>query len=59
MTEKKMKEINAWVKRVNKNTLEVQDKLAMAGATMEMLEKLEPIYDKYNGKNSPKEVRHR
>lgn len=61
MTDQKMKAINAWVQRVNKNSLEVQDKLAIAGATMEMLEKLEPIYDKYNdnGKNGPKEVRHR
>ncbi len=49
MTEKKMKQINAWIQRVNKNKLEVQDKLVIAGATMEMLEKLEPIYDKYNG----------
>lgn len=49
MTEKKMKQINAWIQRVNKNKLEMQDKMAIAGATMEMLEKLEPIYDKYNG----------
>lgn len=47
-TEQKMQKINAWVQRVNKNSLEVQDKLVIAGATMEMLEKLEPIYDKYN-----------
>ena len=47
MTEQKMQKINAWVQRVNKNSLEVQDKLVIAGATMEMLEKLEPIYDKY------------
>lgn len=54
MTEQKMKAINAWVQTVNKNSLEMQDKLAIAGATMEMLEKLEPIYDKYqreSGKN--------
>ncbi len=49
MTEQKMKQINAWIQRVNKNKLEMQDKMAIAGATMEMLEKLEPIYDKYNG----------
>ena len=48
MTDQKMKAINAWTQTVNKNSLEVQDKLAIAGATMEMLEKLEPIYDKYN-----------
>lgn len=59
MTDQKMKAINAWVQRVNKNSLEVQDKLAIAGATMEMLEKLEPIYDKYQGKNGPKEARYR
>lgn len=57
MTDQKMQEINAWVQKVNKATLEVQDKLAIAGATMEMLEKLEPIYDKYRGQNGPKEVR--
>ncbi|MCM1221467.1 MAG: hypothetical protein NC548_44010 [Lachnospiraceae bacterium] len=49
MTEQKMKQINTWMQRVNKNKLEMQDKMAIAGATMEMLEKLEPIYDKYNG----------
>ena len=49
MTEQKMKQINAWFQKVNKNKLEMQDKMAIAGATMEMLEKLEPIYDKYNG----------
>ena len=50
MTDKKMQDINAWIQRVNKNSLDVQDKLVIAGATMEMLEKLEPIYDKYNPK---------
>lgn len=59
MTDQKMLAINKWVNTVNKNSLEVQDKLAIAGATMEMLEKLEPIYDKYQGKNGPKEVRRR
>lgn len=49
MTDQKMQAINEWVKRVDKNKLEVQDKLLIAGATMEMLEKLEPVYDKYNG----------
>ena len=49
MTEQKMKQINTWMQRVNKEKLEMQDKMAIAGATMEMLEKLEPIYDKYNG----------
>lgn len=49
MTEQKMKQINAWFQKVNKNKLEMQDKLAIARITMEMLEKLEPIYDKYNG----------
>lgn len=49
MTEQKMKHINAWFQRVNKDKLEVQEKMAIANATMEMLEKLEPIYDKYNG----------
>lgn len=49
MTEQKMQQINAWLKKVNKSKLEMQDKMAIAGITMEMLEKLEPIYDKYNG----------
>ena len=49
MTEQKMQQINIWLKKVNKNKLDMQDMMAIAGATMEMLEKLEPIYDKYNG----------
>ena len=49
MTEQKMQQINAWFKKVNKGKLEMQEKMAIANATMEMLEKLEPIYDKYNG----------
>lgn len=48
MTEQKMNKINAWIGQVDKNKLEVQDKMVIAGATMEMLEKLEPVYDKYN-----------
>ena len=49
MTEQKMKQINAWFQKVNKIKLEMQEKMVIANATMEMLEKLEPIYDKYNG----------
>lgn len=49
MTEQKMQQINAWLKKVNKAKLEMREKMAIANATMEMLEKLEPIYDKYNG----------
>ena len=49
MTEQKMQQINAWFKKVNKGKLEMHEKMAIANATMEMLEKLEPIYDKYNG----------
>ena len=49
MTEQKMQQINAWLKRINKGKLEMQEKMAIVNATMEMLEKLEPIYDKYNG----------
>lgn len=49
MTEQKMQQINAWMQRVNKNKLEMQDRMAIAAATMKMLEKIEPIYDKYNG----------
>lgn len=42
MTEQKMQQINAWLKKVNKGKLEMQEKMAIANATMEMLEKLEP-----------------
>lgn len=49
VTEQKMQQINAWLKKVNKGKLEMQEKMVIANATMEMLEKLEPIYDKYNG----------
>lgn len=49
MTEQKMQQINAWFKKVNKGKLEMHEKMAIANATMEMLEKLEPIYDKCNG----------
>ncbi len=48
MTEQKMRQIKDWMKRVNKSKLEMQDKMVIASATIEMLEKLEPIYDKYN-----------
>lgn len=48
MESEKMKKIERWFKDVQKHKLEMQDKLAIAGITMEMLEKLEPIYDKYN-----------
>ena len=44
-----MQQINAWLKKVNKGKLEMQEKMVIANATMEMLEKLESIYDKYNG----------
>lgn len=49
MTDQKMLQINTWLKNVNKGKLEMQEKMVIANATMEMLEKLEPIYDKYNG----------
>ena len=48
MTEQKMQQINTWFQKVNKIKLEMQDKMKLAEITMEMLEKLEPIYDKYN-----------
>ena len=56
MTEQKMKQINAWISRIDKNKLEMQDKMAIASATMEMLEKIEPVYDKYNGSRTPKRL---
>lgn len=55
MTEQKMNQINSWIQQVNQSKLDVQDKLAIAGATMEMPEKLEPVYDKYNGGSSESE----
>lgn len=48
MTEKKMKQIETWLHRADINKLEMQDKMAIACATMEMVEKIEPVYDKYN-----------
>lgn len=54
MTEQKMKQINAWVSKIDTNNLEIQDKMVIASATMEMLEKIEPVYDKYNGSSTPK-----
>lgn len=54
MTDQKMQAINAWVQRIKKDKLEVQDKMIIAGATMEMLEKIEPVYDKYNQKEAEK-----
>ncbi len=50
MTEQKMQQINAWMQQIDRGKLQLQDKLFIAGATMEMLEKLEPIYDKYTDK---------
>ena len=38
-----MQQINAWLKKVNKNKLEMQEKMVIANATMRMLEELEPI----------------
>lgn len=54
MTEQKMKKINAWVSKIDKNNLEMQDKMVIASATMEMLEKIEAVYDKYNGSSTLK-----
>ncbi len=51
-----MKQINNWLSKVDKNKLEMQDKMVIASATMEMLEKLEVVYDKYNGSSAPKEL---
>lgn len=53
-TEQKMKQINAWVSKIDTNNLEIQDKMVIASATMEMLEKIEAVYDKYNGSSTPK-----
>lgn len=49
-----MKQINAWVSKIDKNNLEMQDKMVIASATMEMLEKIEAVYDKYNGSSTLK-----
>ena len=54
MTEQKMKQINAWVSKIDTNNLEMQDKMVIASATMEMLEKIEAVYDKYNGSSTRK-----
>ncbi len=54
MTEQKMNQMTKWFQDINVNLdkLEMQDKIKVAGIMMEMLEKLEPIYDKYNKKGS-------
>lgn len=44
-----MKQINEWLQRTNTDNLEMQDKMVIACATMDMVEKIEPVYDKYNG----------
>lgn len=49
MTQEKMKAINAWAQRIDKNRMDVQDQMVIANATVRMLEEIEPIYDKYTG----------
>lgn len=49
MTQEKMKAINAWAQRIDKNRMDVQDQMVIANATVRMLEEIEPIYDKYAG----------
>lgn len=49
MDQKRMKQISDWTKRIDKSKLDIQDALLIASATAEMLEKLEPIYEKYTG----------
>lgn len=56
MTEQKMKQINAWASKIDTNNLEIQDKMVIASATMEMLEKIEAVYDKYNGSSISKRL---
>lgn len=56
MTEKKMKQINTWLQKTDTSKLEMQDKMAIASATMEMLEKIEFVYDKYNNNTKPERL---
>lgn len=54
MTEQKMSQIDSWMQHMNQNELDgmdIKDQLDMAKAIMEMMEKMEPVYDKYNGGN--------
>ncbi len=52
MTEQKMNQMTKWFQDINLDKLEMQDKIKVAAIMMETLEKLEPIYDKYNKKGS-------
>ena len=54
MTEQKMQQINTWLKKVNKGKLEMQEKMVIANATMEMLEKLEPNIESFRQKEQDK-----
>lgn len=49
MTQEKMNKINAWSKKVDRKKLDIADQLIIAGATVKMLEAIEPVYDKYAG----------
>lgn len=49
MTQEKMNKINAWSKKVDRKKLDIADQLIITGATVKMLEAIEPVYDKYTG----------
>lgn len=49
MTQEKMLAINQWMKQINNGMqLELEEQMIISNATLEMLKKIEPIYDKYN-----------
>lgn len=50
MNELKVKKINQWIQSLDRQEISIQDKMEIAKITMEMIEKLEPIYDKYKKK---------
>lgn len=47
MNEVKIKKINQWIQSLDREEISMQDQMEIAKITLEMIEKLEPIYDKY------------
>lgn len=49
MTQDKMVAISKWMQGTkNGMNLELEDQMIISNATIEMLKKIEPVYDKYN-----------
>lgn len=55
MTQEKMIAINQWMQGMKRGMkLELEEQMVISNATLEMLQKIEPIYDKYNEVNLKK-----